>query len=185
LDRDSAWKLLTEYVKNDKLLKHSIAVEACMREYARKFGEDEEKWGVVGLLHDIDYELYPSFPDHPIKGAGILRERGYPEDVVRAVLAHADHTGVERRTLMEKALYAVDELAGFVVAVALVKPGKSLSEVDPRSVRKKMKDKAFAAGVSREAITRGAEELGVDLDEHIAVVVEAMKKVADKLGLGG
>lgn len=182
MDRDSAWKLLTEYVKNDKLLKHSIAVEACMREYAKRFGEDEEKWGIVGLLHDIDYELYPS--EHPMKGAEILKERGYPEDLVRAVIAHAEYTGVERKTLMEKAIYAVDELTGFIVAVALVKPGKSLEEVDVSSVKKKMKDKAFAAGVSREGIIRGAEELGVDLDEHIALVIDAMRKVADEIGLG-
>ncbi len=177
--------ILTEHTKNKNLVKHGIAVEAAMRHYARKFGEDEELWGIVGLIHDFDYEKYPSPEDHPYRGAEILRERGWPEEIVHAVLSHADYTGVPRETLMEKALFAVDELTGFIIAVALVHPNKSLFEVKVSSVTKKMKQKAFAASVSREDIVKGAEELGVPLEEHIGNVLEALQSVAEELGLAG
>lgn len=156
-----------------------------MRAYARKFGEDEERWGIVGLIHDFDYEKYPSAEEHPSKGNEILRERGYPEDVRRAIMSHADYTGVSRESNLEKALFACDELAGFITATALIKPNKSLAEVDAKSVRKRMKDKAFARSVSREDITNGAAGLGIDLDEHIAFCIEAMRSVAGQLGLAG
>jgi putative nucleotidyltransferase with HDIG domain len=185
MNRDEAWSLLTEYTLSENLRKHGLAVEACLRAYARKFGEDETKWAVVGLIHDFDYEKYPSLEDHPFKGCAILKERGWPEDMVRAVLSHADRGGVPRESPLEKTLFACDELAGFITAVALVKPGKSLAEVDAKSVRKKMKDKAFARSVSRDDIVNGARELGVDLDEHIAFCIEAMKPVAAELGLAG
>jgi putative nucleotidyltransferase with HDIG domain len=183
IDRDAAWCLLTEFTASESLRKHALAVEVCMRAYARKFSGDEELWGVVGLLHDFDYEKYPSAQEHPYKGNEILRERGYPEEIRRAIMSHADYSGVSRETPLEKALFACDELAGFITAVALVKPGKSLAEVDAKSVRRKMKDKAFARSVNREDIVAGAKELGVDLDEHIAFSIEAMKGIADKLGL--
>ena len=187
MERESAWSLLTEYSRSENLRKHALAVEACMRAYAGKFGagEDRERWGIVGLLHDFDYEQYPSLEDHPLKGSEILKERGWPEDVRRAILSHADYTGVKRESLMEKALFACDELAGFITAVALVKPGKSLAEVDAKSVRKKMKDKAFARSVSRDDIVNGAALLGVDLDEHIAFCIDALRSVAAQLGLEG
>jgi len=162
-----------------------MAVETCMRAYARQFGEDAEKWGVVGLIHDFDYEKYPSLDDHPMRGSEILEQRGWPEEIRRAILSHADHTGVARQTRLEHALFACDELAGFITAVALVKPGKSLAEVDARSVPKKMKDKAFARSVSRDDITKGAQELGVELEQHIAFCIEAMKGIAGELGLDG
>ena len=183
MTREEAYTLLTEYTKKENLIKHALAVEAAMRAYARKFGEDEETWGIVGLLHDFDYEMYPSLEDHPFKGAEILREKGYPEEWIEAILGHAEHTGVPRKTNMAKALFAVDELCGFITAVALVRPDKKLDSVKVKSVKKKLKDKAFARQVSREDIRKGAEELGVELDEHIAFVLEAMKSVADKLGL--
>jgi predicted hydrolase (HD superfamily) len=156
-----------------------------MRAYARKFGEDEEQWGVVGLIHDFDYEKYPSLEDHPYKGNEILTQRGVPEEIRRAIMSHADYTGVTRDSNMEKALFACDELAGFITAAALVKPNKSLAEVDARSVRKRMKDKAFARAVSRDDIINGAAGLGVDLDEHIAFCIEAMRGIAGELGLSG
>ncbi|MDP3767292.1 MAG: HDIG domain-containing protein [Dehalococcoidia bacterium] len=183
MDRSAAWDLLCEYTQGEGLRKHGLAVEAVMRHFARKHGEDEDAWGVVGLIHDFDYERFPD--EHPQSGAAILRERHLPEQSVQAVLAHGDHLGIPRETLMAKTLYAVDELAGFVTAVALVRPNKSLFEVEPGSVRKKMKDKAFARSVNRDDIVRGAEELGVDLDAHIAEVIEAMKPVAASLGLAG
>ena len=185
MDRQAAWELLCEYTKGEGLRKHGLAVEAVMRHFARKHGEDEETWGIVGLLHDFDYEQHPTEEQHPAEGAKILRERGYPDDVVRAILGHADYTGVPRDTLMAKVLYSVDELAGFVTAVALVRPNKSVHEVEPASVRKKMKDKAFARSVNRDDITKGAAELGVDLDVHIAEVIEAMRPAAAELALGG
>jgi len=185
MTREDAFELLTEFTKNKNLIKHALAVEAAMKAYARKFGEDVEKWAIVGLLHDFDYEIHPTAEEHPSKGAEILRERGYPEDVIRAVLSHANHMGLERVTLMEKALYAVDEMTGFITAVALVRPNKSIMEVQPKSVRKKMKDKAFARQVSRDDLVKSAELLGVDLDEHIAFVTEAMKGIASELGLQG
>ncbi len=153
--------------------------------YARKFSADEELWGVVGLLHDFDYEKYPSLEDHPYKGNEILKERGYAEEIRQAIMSHAEYTGVPRQSRMEKALFACDELAGFITACALVKPGKSLAEVEAKSVRKKMKDKAFARSVNRNDITNGAPELGVDLEEHIAFCIEAMKGIAKELGLDG
>jgi putative nucleotidyltransferase with HDIG domain len=184
-DRERAWGLLTEFTQSESLRKHALAVEACMRAYAPKFAGDQDLWSVVGLLHDFDYEKYPSLEDHPYKGNEILGERGYSDEIRRAILSHAEYSGVTRDTPMEKALFACDELAGFITAVALVKPGKSLAEVDPKSVRKKMKDKAFARNVKREDIVNGAADLGVDLDEHIAFCIEALKGIADRLGLDG
>jgi putative nucleotidyltransferase with HDIG domain len=185
MSREDAWTLLCEYTKNPGLRKHGLAVEAAMRAYARKYGEDEEKWAIVGLLHDFDYEIHPTVDKHPQEGSKILRERGYPEDIIYAVLCHADHLELERKSPMDKAIYAVDELTGLITAVALVKPSKSLAEVDAPSVRKKMKDKAFARSVNRDDIVKGAAALGVDLDEHIAFVIEAMKPAAGELGLAG
>ena len=182
MERPAAWNLLCEYTKNESLRKHALAVEACVRAYARKFGEDEEKWGVVGLIHDFDYEMYPDAPDHPLKGSEILKQRGYPEELRRAILGHADYTGVPRDTILAKALFACDELAGFITACSLVRPEK-IASLEAKSVRKRMKDKAFARSVSREDITRGAEELGVTLDEHIAFCIDAMRAIADSLGL--
>jgi putative nucleotidyltransferase with HDIG domain len=182
--RNSAWCLLTEFNQSESLRKHALAVEACMRAYARKFGADEELWGVVGLIHDFDYEKYPTAQEHPFKGNEILKERGYSDEIRRAIMSHAEYTGVTRESQMEKTLFACDELAGLITATALVKPGKSLAEVDAKSVRKKMKDKAFARSVSRDDIVNGAAELGVDLDEHIAFCIEAMKEIAGELGLG-
>jgi putative nucleotidyltransferase with HDIG domain len=187
--RIDAWELLTEFTQSESLRKHALSVEACMRAYARKFAlgsaEEEDLWGVVGLLHDFDYDKYPSLDDHPYKGNEILKERGYPEEIRKAIMSHAEYTGVTRDTPMEKALFACDELAGFITAVALIKPGKSLSEVDAKSVRKRMKDKAFARKVNRDDIVNGAAELGVDLEEHITFCIEAMKPIADQLGLDG
>ena len=185
MDRQAAWELLCEYTKGEGLRKHGLAVEAVMRHFARKLGEDEKTWAIVGLLHDFDYEQHPDERQHPAEGAPILRERGYPEAVVRAILGHADYTGVPRDTQMAKVLYAVDELAGFITAVALVRPSKSIHEVVTRSVRKKLKDKAFARSVNRDDIIKGAEELGVDLDEHIGEVIAALRPLAAALGLDG
>src|SRR5437764_6983854 len=184
-NRTTAWNLLTEFTHSESLRKHALAVEACMRAYARKFGVNEELWGVAGLLHDFDYERYPSAQEHPYKGNEILKERGYSDEIRRAIMSHADYTGVTRENPMEKALFACDELAGFITAVALVKPSKSLAEVDTKSVRKKMKDKAFARKVNRDDIINGAQDLGVELDEHIAFCIEALKPVAKELGLDG
>ncbi len=185
MDRAAAWCLLTEFTQSESLRKHALAVEACMRAYARKFAEDEQKWAVVGLIHDFDYEKWPSLQDHPYQGNRILQERGWPEDVRRAIMSHAEYTGVSRDSNLEKALFACDELAGFLTAVALVKPGKSLAEVDAKSVRRKMKDKAFARSVNRNDIVQGAAELGVDLDEHITFCIQAMQGIAAELGLDG
>jgi len=185
LNRDQAWGLLCEYTQSESLRKHMLAVEACMRAYARKFGEDEDNWGITGLLHDFDYEKYPTPAEHPFVGNKILEERGYPEEMRRAILSHADYSGVKRESRMEKTLYACDEIAGFITASALVKPNKSLAEVEAKSVRKKMKDKAFARSVNRDDIINGAADLGVDLEEHIAFCIEAMKGIAGELGLAG
>ena len=185
MTRSEAWCLLTEFTQSESLRKHALAVEACLRAYARKFGEDEELWGVVGLIHDFDYEKYPTAEEHPYKGSEILKERGYSEEVRRAILSHADYTGVKRESKLEKTLFACDELAGFITATALVKPGKSLAEVDAKSVRKRMKDKAFARSVSRDDMVNGAADLGVELDEHITFCIAAMKNVAEELGLAG
>jgi putative nucleotidyltransferase with HDIG domain len=184
-DREAAWELLCEFTQSESLRKHGLAVEAVMRYFARKAGEDEEVWGIAGLLHDFDFEQNPTLDTHAFAGARILRERGWPEMIARAVESHGDHTGVARESLMEKTLFAVDELSGFATAVALVKPGKSIFEVDAPSVRRKMKDKAFARNVSRDDIVNGAAQLGVDLDPHITEVVEAMKGAAGPLGLEG
>jgi putative nucleotidyltransferase with HDIG domain len=182
MDREESWQLLCEYTKSESLRRHALAVEACMRAYARKFGQDEEKWAVVGLIHDFDYELYPNSAEHPAKGSEILSDRGYPEDVRRAILGHADHTGVARDTLMAKSLFACDELAGFITACALVRPDK-IRTLEAKSVRKRMKDKAFARSVRREDIVSGAMELAVDPDEHIAFCIKAMQGIGDRLGL--
>ena len=183
--REEAWCLLTEFPLSESLRKHALAVEVCMRAYAKKTGTDEELWGMVGLIHDFDYDKFPSSEEHPYKGNEILKERGYSEEVRRAIMSHAEYTGVARLTPMEKTLFACDELAGFITACALVKPGKSLSEVEAKSVRKKMKDKAFARSVNRDDITTGAIELGIDLEEHIAFCIEAMRTIANRLGLDG
>ena len=193
IDRAAAWGLLTESTQSESLRKHALAVEACMRACARKFcsgsaedcAAEEDLWGVVGLIHDFDYEKYPSRADHPYKGNEILRERGWPAEIRRAIMSHAEYSGVTRETPMEKSLFACDELAGFITAVALVKPGKSLAEVDAKSVRRKMKDKAFARSVNRDDIINGAADLGVGLEEHIAFCIEAMNGIAAELGLDG
>ncbi len=185
LKRESAWELLSEFTKSESLRKHALAVETLMRAYAEKYGEDRELWGIVGLLHDFDYEMYPTMPDHPNKGAEILRQRGYPEDVVYAISSHVGELNIPRHNLLCKAIYACDELAGFLVASALVRPGKSIVGLEARSVRKKLKDKAFARAVNREDIYKGAEELGVDLDEHITFCIHAMEANAAVLGLAG
>jgi predicted hydrolase (HD superfamily) len=220
INRESARGLLTEFTQSESLRKHALAVEACMRACAHKFGSsesahdtpgsyqgtpssvpqsgpkesgalasegmsEEDLWGIVGLIHDFDYEKYPSLEDHPYKGNEILKERGWPEVITKAIMSHAEYTGVTRDTPMEKALFACDELAGFITAVALIKPGKSLAEVDTKSVRKRMKDKAFARKVNRDDIITGAAALGVDLDEHIGFCIEALQGIADKLGLDG
>ena len=188
--RDEALALVQEYTASESLRKHMLAVEAAMRAYAERFGEDADRWGLAGLIHDFDYERYPNdahspTEEHPSWGVRLLRERGWPEDVLQAVLGHAEYTNTPRETRMAKALFAVDELTGLVTATALVRPSKSVHEVDARAVRKKMKDKAFARGVSREDVVRGAEELGVELDEHIQFVVDALRRHADALGLAG
>jgi len=213
IDRETAWGLLTEFTQSESLRKHALAVEACMRACARKFGggheregheftraansplpsgasapegmSEEDLWGIVGLIHDFDYERWPSLEDHPYRGNEILKQRGWPEVILRAVMSHAEYSGVTRDTPMEKALFACDELAGFITAVALIKPGKSLAEVDTKSVRKRMKDKAFARKVNRDDIVNGAAALGVNLDEHIGFCIEAMKGIAGELGLDG
>jgi len=185
IDREQAWQILCEFTKSDNLRKHSLAVETCVAAYARKFGEDEGKWSVTALLHDFDWEIHPQAPDHPMKGEPILAERGVPEEIRRAILSHANYSGVPRESLLEKALFACDELAGFITAISYVKPGRSVFEVDAPSVRKKMKDKAFARSVNREDIIEGAQGLGVDLDEHILFCVKAMQARAGQLGLEG
>ena len=184
-DREQALALLQEYTQKPGLLKHALAVEAAMRACARARGEDEEAWGLVGLLHDFDYERWPSPEDHPFRGCEILEQQGYPEWFRRAILSHADYAGVARLTLLEKALFACDELCGFLTACALVTPSKSLHDVKLKSVRKKLKSKAFAASVSREDIVHGAEDLGVALDEHVEFVLAAMRTIAPRLGLDG
>ena len=183
--REEAWCLLTEFTQSESLRKHALAVEACMRAYARTLGGNEDLWGIVGLIHDFDYEKYPGQEEHPYKGNAILKERGWPEEIRRAIMSHAEYSGVARDSAMEKALFACDELAGFITACALVKPGKSLAEVEAKSVRKKMKDKAFARSVNRDDIVNGAADLGVELEEHIAFCIEAMKGIAAELGLDG
>jgi putative nucleotidyltransferase with HDIG domain len=183
ITRDNGWTLLREYVTDEALIRHCLAVEAAMRYYAEQFGEDPERWGFVGLIHDFDFQIHPTLDEHPALGAPLLRDRGLPEDVIQDVLSHADHLGLPRTTRLQLTLAAVDELSSFVVAVALVRPNKSLDEVEPRSVRKKMKDKAFARAVDREAMLAAAVALGIDFDDHVSNVVEALKPVADRFGL--
>jgi predicted hydrolase (HD superfamily) len=185
MDRQRAWDIVCEFIQSDSLRRHALAVEACVVAYARKHNENEPLWSATALLHDFDWEIHPQLPDHPTKGEPILKERGVSEEIRRAILSHADFTGVPRVSLLEKTLFACDELAGFLTAVSYVKPGRSIHEVDVKSVRKKMKDKAFARQVSREDIIRGAAELGVDLDEHIAFCIEAMKARAAEFGING
>jgi putative nucleotidyltransferase with HDIG domain len=186
LNRDAAWALLTEYTKSESLLKHAMAVEAAVRGYARRFGEDEDAWGIVALLHDFDYERWPTLGEHPVKGSEILRAKGYPEWVIRAILSHAaEITGVARESRLEKTLFACDEMAGFVTAASLVRPSKSVLDLEAKSVVKRMKDKAFARGVKREDLRQGAEELGLPLEEHIGNVIASMREKADDLGLKG
>jgi predicted hydrolase (HD superfamily) len=183
MDRTEALSILHEYTKSESLRRHALAVEACVAKYAEKFGEDRNDWSVTALLHDFDYEIHPNAPEHPRDGEPILAAKGVAPHIRRAILSHANYSGVPRESLLEKTLFACDELAGFIGAVALVKPSKSLAEVDARSVRKKMKDKAFARSVSREDIVHGAAEMGVDLNEHITFCIEAMKARAGELGL--
>ena len=183
MSRQATIEFLGQHVKTDMLMKHLLSVEASMRGYARKYGEDEERWAIAGLLHDFDWEICPTPESHPTYGAGILRDAGSPEDIIRAELTHGEHTDIPRLSLMEHTLFAVDELSGFIRAVALVRPNKSLEEVTPRSVRRKMKDKAFAKDVNRDDIQKGADELGVDLDDHITFIVESLKPVSVRIGL--
>lgn len=188
--REDAWKLLCEYTESESLRKHMLGVEACVRAYARKHGADEELWSVAALLHDFDYERWPNLEHvadqgHPSEGAKVLRERGYSEEIIRAILSHADYTGVTRQSPLEHILFACDELAGFLTACSYVRPSKSILDLEVSSVKKRMKDKAFARGVSREDVVKGAEELGVPLDEHIAFCIAAMREQADALGLRG
>jgi putative nucleotidyltransferase with HDIG domain len=192
-NRDDAWKLLCEYTQGESLRKHALAVEACVRAYAKKSGLDEsgvELWGIAALLHDFDYERWPNAEHHPTKehpfeGSSVLREQGYPEEMIHAILGHAHYCGVERVSPLDHALFACDELAGFLTACALVKPSKSIHEVEAASVKKKLKDKAFARGVNRDDVYKGAEELGIPLDEHIAFCIEALRSIAPDLGLAG
>jgi len=185
VSRERAWALLTTYTTGDSLLKHALAVEAAVRGYARRFGEDETFWGNTALLHDFDYERYPSLEDHPFRGADILRSEGFPEPMIRAILSHGDHTGVARQSRLEHTLFACDELSGFIMAAALVRPSKSVLDLEVSSVKKRMKDKAFARAIPREDLQRGADELGLPLDEHIGHVIAALREAAGPLGLKG
>ncbi len=185
MERNAAYTIVTEHVKNEGLIKHMLSVEAAMRAYAAHYGEDPDYWALAGLLHDFDWEIHPTLHEHPQNGAPILRERGVPEDIIRCIQSHAPHTGVPREKLMDKALFAVDELTGLVTAVALVRPSKSVLDMEAKSVKSKWKDKAFAAGVNRAEIEQGAQELGVDLTQHITNVIYAMRTIAPTLGLVG
>ena len=185
MDRSEAWDILCEFTKSDSLRRHALAVETCVAAYARKLGEDEGRWSITALLHDFDYEMHPDAPDHPMKGEPILAERGVDEEIRRAILSHANYSGVPRVSRLEKTLYACDELAGFITAISYVKPHRSVFEVDVASVKKKMKDKAFARTVNRDDITEGAEELGLPLEDHIDFCVKAMQARAGELGLKG
>jgi putative nucleotidyltransferase with HDIG domain len=185
MNRDDAFAIVNEYVKNPNLVKHMLAVESAMRFYARKFGEDEEKWAVAGLLHDFDWEIHPTMAEHPLAGEPILRDHDVPEDIIHAVLSHANHTGIPRETLMEKALFACDEITGLITAVALVRLSRALYDLKVKSVKKKWKDKSFASGANREEIEQGAEEFGIDLWEHVANVIKAMDSIAEQLDLAG
>lgn len=185
VDREKAWGILCEFTQSESLRKHALAVETCVVAYARRFGEDEQKWSVTALLHDFDWEIHPQTPDHPMKGEPLLAERGIEEEIRRAILSHADFSGVPRVSMLEKTLYACDELAGFITAISYVKPHRSVFEVDVTSVKKKMKDKAFARSVNRQDILDGARELGVPLDEHIDFCIKSMQAQAEQLGIKG
>jgi putative nucleotidyltransferase with HDIG domain len=185
MERETALEIVRSYVKNESLVRHMLAVEAAMRFYAEQAGEDVEKWGITGLLHDFDWEIHPTLAQHPQDGAPVLRQKGVPEEIVQAILSHADHTGVTRETIMQKALFACDELTGLITAVALVRPSRSLYDMTVSSVRKKWKDRAFAAGVNREEIERATSEFGLDLWEHVSNVIRAMRRIAPQLDLEG
>jgi putative nucleotidyltransferase with HDIG domain len=185
MNRAEALDIVHEYVKNENLVRHMLAVESAMRFYAAKFNEDQETWGITGILHDFDWEIHPTLEEHPLAGAPILRDKGVPDEIIRAVLSHADHTGVPRQTQMEKALYACDEITGLITAVALVRPSRSLSDLEASSVKKKWKDRAFAAGANRDEIAKAAQEFGIDLWEHVGNVILAMRTIAPELGLAG
>ncbi|SVB14899.1 uncharacterized protein METZ01_LOCUS167753 [marine metagenome] len=183
--REDAWNLLCEYTESDSLRRHGLAVEQVMRKMAQKYGEDEELWAMTGLLHDFDYEKYPTMEEHPYVGNKILKEKGYPEELTTAIMGHANYTGVLRESLMAKALYAADEISGFMFAVTYVRPSKSIHDVKVKSVKKKLKQKSFAASVNREEVYEGPEELDVTLDEHIQFIIDALKEKAEDLGLSG
>ncbi|HBX69727.1 MAG TPA: HAD family hydrolase [Chloroflexi bacterium] len=185
MNREEALAIVNEYIKNENLLRHMLAVEAAMRFYAQIFEEDEELWGLTGLLHDFDWEIHPTLDEHPQAGEPLLRERGVPDEIIRAVLSHADHTGIPRDSVMEKALFACDEITGLITAVALVRPSRSLADLEVKSVKKKWKDKAFAAGANRDEIEQGAREFGIELWEHVGNVIIAMRRIAPDLGLAG
>src|SRR5512136_2577573 len=185
MNRNEALAIVREYVKNENLVKHMLSVEAAMRFYAGKFGEDAEKWAVTGLLHDFDWEIHPTLEEHPLAGEPILRQHGVPEEIIRTVMSHADHTGVPRQSRMEKALYACDEVTGLITAVALVRPSRSLLDLEPSSVKKKWKDRAFAAGTDRHEMEQAAQDFGVELWEHVGNVISAMRGIAQELGLVG
>ena len=185
MNREQAWQIVCEFIQNEGLRRHALAVEACLRAYAKQYGEDEEKWAVTGLLHDFDWEIHPQAPDHPMKGEPMLAERGVSEEIRRAILSHATYSGVPRESRMEKALFACDELTGLLTAITYVKPSRSIHDVEVKSVKKKMKDKAFARSVNREDIRQGAEELGIPLEEHIEFCIQAMRDNAEALGLAG
>jgi putative nucleotidyltransferase with HDIG domain len=185
MNRSEALDIVHEYVKNENLVRHMLAVESAMRFYAAKFNEDQETWGITGILHDFDWEIHPTLEEHPLAGAPILRDKGVPDEIIRAVLSHADHTGIPRQTQMEKALYACDEITGLITAVALVRPSRSLSDLEASSIKKKWKDRAFAAGANRDEIAKAAQEFGIDLWEHVGNVILAMRTIAPELGLAG
>ncbi len=185
MDRSEALQIVHDYVKNENLVRHMLAVEAAMRFYAAKFGENQDTWGITGILHDFDWEIHPTLEQHPVAGAPILRERGVPDEIVRAILSHADHTGVPRETPMQKALYACDEVTGLITAVALVRPSRSLYDLEASSVKKKWKDRAFAAGANRDEIAKAAQEFNIELWEHVGNVILAMRTIAPELGLVG
>jgi putative nucleotidyltransferase with HDIG domain len=185
MNRAEALNIVHEYVKNENLVRHMLAVESAMRFYAAKFNEDQETWGITGILHDFDWEIHPTLEEHPLAGAPILRDKGVPDEIIRAVLSHADHTGIPRQTRMEKALYACDEITGLITAVALVRPSRSLSDLEASSIKKKWKDRAFAAGANRDEIAKAAQEFGIDLWEHVGNVILAMRSIAPELGLAG
>ena len=185
MNREEALAIVNEFIKNQNLVRHMLAVEAAMRFYAQKYNEDEDLWGITGILHDFDWEIHPTLDEHPQAGEPLLRERGVPDEIIRAIQSHADHTGVLRESQMEKALFACDEITGLITAVALVRPSRSLADLKVKSIKKKWKDKSFAAGANRDEIAQGAEEFGIERWQHVANVIEAMRRVAPELGLAG